>query len=899
MDELYHKKQEPFFGTWYIKEFIGRGSYGQVFLINKEDVSGQYSAAMKVISIPEELGQMDNDITFGMTEENLAEYFKEIVNSIVSEFKIMEKFKGCANIVSYDDHEIRRHPDGKGCDIYIRMELLVPMSTHFAGRKYDEKEIVKLGIDICHALELCHNNNIIHRDVKPGNIFISKNGEFKLGDFGVARTFEKTIGDFSVKGTFDYMAPEVQLRKPYGTSVDIYSLGTVLYKMMNSGRIPFLPAYPEKLRAGDYDTALQKRLSGEELPPPSHASRAFSSVILKACSSDPDKRYATASEMKKDLEEVYSMVALSMQEHRDYRIDEKGDVIVNMENYSGNENNQQSQSGGNAPYSQSANNQNQPAAPQNPQNNENQQKQTYTQNSTLVPPVVTPEEAKAEAVREASIPTFSAPIGEKAKKHEPEPEVKAPEDEKPSVTAKEKPEKKEKKKKSIGGILVLILLILLALSLLLVGGAVFAVQIPAVRKMIPFNTEWMVFVKGDNSEDETVAVLEEVEWRFDSYEERYPFYAVNKKYVNGEAVEEYEVDTEKTKYSEEEAKIFYFLDPETGSATRRLYLNGEPTDYLEYVNSMADEEWVIEGYDTDFREYARLYKYSKMTEKTLYTGRVFEHDYYVDMTTMQKILYVDKKPVSSYEITALESDEWVIEGYDTSFREYARRYISSQPTEETKYTGVVYETVEYYKLDSNGLPQKIKYVNGAPSFEEPEYVEGLGYIEEAWVIADDYEYGTYKEYAVLHNYGVKDETKTKYTGVIKEVIEWKVEGYSKTYPYYQYERKYINGNRTAETRNTYPAVTDPSKKQSAQTSQTQQSTTTTTTTPVQPEPEVVTPVQPQPDYINPDGTINFSKLKLEYWYDAENREYKIWYDSDGNEVTRFATGAYKVERNKK
>lgn len=266
--------------------------------------------------------------------------------------------------------------------------------------------------------------------------------------------------------------------------------------------------------------------------------------------------------------------------------------------------------------------------------------------------------------------------------------------------------------------------------------------------------------------------------------------------------------------------------------------------------------------------------------------------------TMQKILYVDKKPVSSYEITALESDEWVIEGYDTSFREYARRYISSQPTEETKYTGVVYETVEYYKLDSNGLPQKIKYVNGAPSFEEPEYVEGLGYIEEAWVIADDYEYGTYKEYAVLHNYGVKDETKTKYTGVIKEVIEWKVEGYSKTYPYYQYERKYINGNRTAETRNTYPAVTDPSKKQSAQTSQTQQSTTTTTT-PVQPEPEVVTPVQPQPDYINPDGTINFSKLKLEYWYDAENREYKIWYDSDGNEVTRFATGAYKVERNKK
>jgi serine/threonine protein kinase len=118
-------------------------------------------------------------------------------------------------------------------------------------------------------------------------------------------------------------------------------------------------------------------LSGEELPPPSHASRAFSSVILKACSSNPDERYASASEMKKDLEEVYSMVALSMQEHRDYRIDEKGDIIVNMENYSGNENKQQSQSGGNASYSQNTNVQNQSATLQNPQTNENQQRQTH------------------------------------------------------------------------------------------------------------------------------------------------------------------------------------------------------------------------------------------------------------------------------------------------------------------------------------------------------------------------------------------------------------------------------------------------------------------------------------------------------------------------------------------
>lgn len=895
MDESYYKKQAPFFGTWYIKEFIGRGSYGQVFLITKEDVSGEYKAAMKVISIPEEQGRTDNEITLGMTEENLAEYYKEIVNSIVSEFKIMEKFKGCANVVSYDDHEIRRHPDGIGCDIYIRMELLEPMSAHFNGKAYDEKEIVKLGIDICRALELCHKNSIIHRDVKPGNIFISKNGDFKLGDFGVARTFERTVGDFSVKGTFDYMAPEVQLRKPYGTSVDIYSLGTVLYKMMNNGRLPFLPSYPEKLRAGDYDTALQKRLSGEELPPPSEASRAFASVIIKACKSDPEERYSSVSDMLSDLEEVYGMVALSKQEHRDYRIDEKGEIIVNMENYNENANNQQSVSPSNNGGSMQNSTIDTPVEEVKTENAES--KPAFTQNSTLVTPI-TAGEKKAEAARETSVPAFSTPIGEKEKAKKAEKAEEPKETEKPKEEPK-KQEPKPKKKKKAAGIIVLILLILIALFLLLIGGIIFAVQIPAVRDALPFNVDFMVFGGvNDEKQQEDAPAEENIEWRFDSYEERYPFYAVNRKYVDGVATDELAVDTEKTKYTEDEAKIFYFLNTETGAATRVLYLNGAPTDYVEYVSAMADEEWVVEGYDTDFREYARLYKYSKMTEKTAYTGRVFDHGYYVDMATMQKILYVDGAPVSSYEITALESDEWVLEGYDTGFREYARRYISSQPTEETKYTGVIYESVEYYKLDSNGLPYKVTYVNGAPvPFEVPEYIEGLGYVEEAWVIADDYEAGTYREYAVLHTFGVKDITKTKYTGLIKEIIEWKVEGYARTYPYYQYERKYVNGNRTSETRNTYPAVTDPSKREQPTNTPTTQSPTPQT--PVVDTPVVDTPVQKTPDYINPDGSYNFSMLKLEYWYDAENREYKIYYDSEGNEVIRFATGAYKVERNKK
>ena len=103
-----------------------------------------------------------------------------------------------------------------------------------------EKETIKLGIDLCKALEYCQQLNIIHRDIKPENIFVSRFGDFKLGDFGIARELEKTMSSLSKKGTYSYMAPEMYKGERYDNSVDIYSLGIVLYKIMNKNRLPFL-----------------------------------------------------------------------------------------------------------------------------------------------------------------------------------------------------------------------------------------------------------------------------------------------------------------------------------------------------------------------------------------------------------------------------------------------------------------------------------------------------------------------------------------------------------------------------------------------------------------------------------------------------------------------------------
>ena len=77
----------------------------------------------------------------------------------------------------------------------------------------DETEVIRLGIELCRALEVCHRQGILHRDIKPGNILVSKDGEFKLGDFGVAR--EWVDASMTIVGTRSYLAPEAVKFMPY------------------------------------------------------------------------------------------------------------------------------------------------------------------------------------------------------------------------------------------------------------------------------------------------------------------------------------------------------------------------------------------------------------------------------------------------------------------------------------------------------------------------------------------------------------------------------------------------------------------------------------------------------------------------------------------------------------
>jgi len=289
---------------WNITRLLGEGSYGKVFEIERSEFGQTYRAALKVITVPQSSAEVRSVISEGMSVSQAEAYFHGIVEELMHEFSIMFKLKGTANVVSCEDLRVLEHPDGIGWDILIRMELLHPLLPYVYEHPMARRDIIKLGIDICKALELCQRYNIIHRDIKPENIFISDNRDYKLGDFGIARTIERTTSGLSKKGTYSYMAPEVYAGREYGFSVDTYSLGLVLYRMLNKNRGPFLPQPPEAITFSSREQALARRMSGEPLPRPFYGEGRLGEIVLKACAFDPKERYSSPQQLRQELEAI-------------------------------------------------------------------------------------------------------------------------------------------------------------------------------------------------------------------------------------------------------------------------------------------------------------------------------------------------------------------------------------------------------------------------------------------------------------------------------------------------------------------------------------------------------------------------------------------------------------------
>lgn len=275
-----------------VSEKLGSGAFGTVYKVAKTNAAGQYVRALKHITIPTEkqynsvLNSMGGDVS------KTDSYFSQMLNNIVSEIRILNDLseKGVQHIVRYYENDILVTDAPKRYDIFILMEYLTHLDDYIQNENFLVRDVARLGLDVLYGIQSCHKHGVIHRDIKDDNIFVSDEGEYKIGDFGVSKVLKDSSRAESLKGTPNFLAPEVYLGKEsYTKSVDLYSLGIVLYRLLNYSRNPFLPRFPKQYFAQDEDRAFEERMNGTTPEPPSLGGDEIGRVIVKSVSGSSER----------------------------------------------------------------------------------------------------------------------------------------------------------------------------------------------------------------------------------------------------------------------------------------------------------------------------------------------------------------------------------------------------------------------------------------------------------------------------------------------------------------------------------------------------------------------------------------------------------------------------------
>lgn len=315
----------PLWGKWNVDSFLGSGSFGKVWKVSAPDEA--QPAAVKEVQIPFSAADLSTAASEGLDVPGAKVYFRALLDETLKEVELMRDLAACETVVKIYDHQVMElDREGEfGWVILIRMEHLIPFRDRFS-QGISVLEAAKLGIDISYALEACEEKGIVHRDIKPDNLFYSsESGRYKLGDFGIAHYLARPTEGKGRAGTLTHMPPEVYQGAAYTPGADLYALGMILYRLMNNNRSPLLPPFPVPYTPVERDRAQVRRLRGEEPTAPSMMScekedrpapefgvrledstrscaAALGRIAWKAISARPEDRYRSAGELRRAIE---------------------------------------------------------------------------------------------------------------------------------------------------------------------------------------------------------------------------------------------------------------------------------------------------------------------------------------------------------------------------------------------------------------------------------------------------------------------------------------------------------------------------------------------------------------------------------------------------------------------
>lgn len=238
---------------------------------------------VKIISLPASQVQLDALVLAGAckNEEEALNYFRELSESAVQEAELLQRLSRMEGFAAYDGWQIVPMEDRAGFHVYLLGAYKVSLERYFQRNPMTHLGAVNLGLDLCTALSVCRRNGYLYVDLKPCNVFITENNEYRIGDLGFIPLESLKYASLPDKYRSVYTAPEItDAYSALNATMDIYAVGLILYQAYNNGQLP------------PFD---------EPLSPPAYADYEMAEIILKACDDDPDKRWQDPEQMGQAL----------------------------------------------------------------------------------------------------------------------------------------------------------------------------------------------------------------------------------------------------------------------------------------------------------------------------------------------------------------------------------------------------------------------------------------------------------------------------------------------------------------------------------------------------------------------------------------------------------------------
>ena len=243
---------------------------------------------VKIVSVPASQKQLDALLLTGAFKDaaGAAEYFKELADGVVKEAQLLQQLSKLDGFLPYDGWQVVPMEDNKlGYDVYLVSPYKRSLEKFLRRNTMTHLGAVNLGLVLCAALAICRRSGHMFVDLKPGNIFLTGEREYRIGDLGFVKLNSLKYTSLPIKYRSCYTPPELHdALATLNPTADIYAVGMILYQIYNNGVLPFETKAPNKA-----------------LPAPMNADYEMAEIILKACHPNPRNRYQTPIEMGQAL----------------------------------------------------------------------------------------------------------------------------------------------------------------------------------------------------------------------------------------------------------------------------------------------------------------------------------------------------------------------------------------------------------------------------------------------------------------------------------------------------------------------------------------------------------------------------------------------------------------------